>query len=330
MKRNNKKSMLFSFGLLLTLIIAMIRIFFLTQTILGTLNEDSGKTIGSNQMEIFEAIHNSEKSQLYGEEGFSLALQQALYDLAYKGSLIGNTKCGKFSQIAIWRRNSTTECYPDYNDIKLELVKITLESLKQKYLASNPYADFKGTDKIDYEMFLEQKGNRFIARAYPVNPTIERVVCNYGKPPLFVFDAVFKPNVFGYAIPGTSIGGKINIPNLFADDITGTCGMYAYRPAFRKELDLNINDFKEASEQAKSFSKEVVNCESQGETLNKCITEKLNNYPKISKNCAGMSVNAQRAFLFCYDTGKKVIANNEMDKIGLRDLKINFVLSFQN
>jgi hypothetical protein len=328
--RTNKKAILFSFGLLFTLIIALLRIFFLVQTRLGDLNEDTGYSIGSNQIKIYEAIHNSEKAQLYGEEGFSLSLQQGLYDMAAKGSTIKSTKCGRLSQVSIWRRDSNTECYPDYESVKSELMDVTLDSLKQKYLASNPYSDLKLTANIDYEMFLEQKGDRFIARAYPVNPAVEKIICNYGKPALFIFDAVIKPSAFGYAIPGAKIGGKITVPDVFADDMTGTCGLYAYRLGFRKELDFDINDFREASQQAESFADEVVDCENKGESLDKCAAEKLKNYPKISRNCAGISATAQRAFLLCYDTGKKVMASDETGKIGLRDLKINFVLSFQN
>ncbi|MBN2112175.1 hypothetical protein JW707_03695 [Candidatus Woesearchaeota archaeon] len=330
MKAKNKKAILFSFGLLFTLILALLRVFFLVHTRLGELNEESGYSIGSNQLKIYEAIHNSEKSQIYGEEGFSLALQQALYETAAAGKGSRSTGCGTFWDISIWRRNSTLECYPDVEGVKSEIEKSALESLKQKYLPKNPYSDMKGIDKIDYDMFLEQKGSRLIARAYPVNPTIERVICNYGKPPLLVFDAVFKPSAFGYAIPGTTIGGTITIPDLFAEDMTGTCGLYAYRPAFRKELDFNINDFKEASEQAEDFANELVNCESKGEPLDKCVTEKLKAYPKISRNCGSISSSVQRAFLFCYDTGKKAMASDETGKIGLRDLKIKFILSFQN
>ena len=330
MKIKNKKALIFSFGLLFTLILAMVRIFFLVQTTLGTLNEDSGYSIGSNQMEVYEAIYDSERSQLYGDEGFSLALQQSIYETAVTGWGSRSTACGKLGQVSIWRRNSATKCYPDFDDIKADIAKRTLESLKQKYLSSNPYSDLKGTEKIEYEIFFEQKGTKLITRAYPINPAIERVVCNYGKPPLFVFDAVFKPSVFGYAIPGTpSFGGKINIPDLFADDITGTCGLYAYRPAFRKELDFSITDFKEASEQAEQLSGEIEDCEKKGDVLNKCVTEKLKNYPKLSKDCISMSARADRAFLLCYNTNKKIVAAHTNDnKLGIKNLNIAFVLYF--
>lgn len=282
-RKLNKKAKLFSFGLAITLLIVLLRVYFL---VTARKQDLSGQfSIGSNQLKIFEAIQQGEKAMLYGEEGFGMAFQQSLYEIAVSGGQSQGNICGNFQGLFLWRKNSTVECYPSLEDVKNEISEMTINSLKTDYLPNNPYFDSKRSDKTNYEMFLQQKGDKLIARAYALNPSLQRIICNYGKPPAFIFDWVMQPNLFGVPLPGYGTKTKVTITDIFAEDIEGTCGLYSYRPSFRKEVKFDINDFKTAAEQAKQFASDVETCKEK-KSVRRCVDENLGKYQKISKDCA--------------------------------------------
>lgn len=265
MKKLNKKSKLFAFGLAITLLIVLLRVFFL---VTARSSELRGKeAVGSNQMNVFEAIQEAEKSILYGEGGFSLAFQQSLYDVSYGGGYTTAPGCGKFMDYNVWRKDNDTECYPKLEAVKQNIAESTLDMLNKKYLSNNPYVKATGSYKNNHELFFEQNGEKLIGRAYALSPVMDNIICNYGRPPVFDFGWVVAYYRFG-------------------SDVEGTCGRYYYRQSFRKEIRFDINDFETVADEAKRLASDIEDCK-KGKSIRVCVDEGLRKHPKISRNCVG-------------------------------------------
>lgn len=304
----NKKSMIFPFGLGLVLLMTLLRIFFLVNSRLGDLSGEF--SIGDNQLKIYSAIQKGEQAIIYNEQAFSLALQQILYDTAENGGYETYSRCGTYKGYKLWRTNDT-ECYPDFQELKNRVGKLTAEKMKNDYLANNPYVDSKNSIMPDYEIKLEQEGTRTTARAYALSHVFERIICKYGKPPLLVFD-----------------WAGITIPELFSEEREGSCGLYAYTPSLRKELNFKINDYKEAVEQAEALSESVERCMEE-HSAEYCIENSIKSYPSLEKDCGQNSISDGEHFVICYNTRQKLmIYDRQEDRLDLSTSKIKFALSF--
>ena len=272
MKKLNKKSKMFAFGLAITLFIALMQIFFLVNERMD--QRTQGAPIGSNQVSLYKGVQEGEKSMLYGEVGFGIAFQQALYDIAKGGGTTGESGCGKVIFSNLWRESKAKACYPALGKVKEELTESTLQTLNDKYLSKNPYVKFAGSYKNNHEVSLEQRDDLLIARAHAFVPEFNPIVCRYGYDPSLIFEGEIA--YFRYR--------KVVI-SPFAKERTNICGRYYYYPSYRKEIKFDINDFADASEAAEGFADEVQACIDSGTLARPCVFQKIPSYPRISLDC---------------------------------------------
>lgn len=304
MKKTNKKAKLFAIGLAFTLLIVLLRVFFLVRV---RMTEFAGpEELGSNQIAIFNALQGAEKTMLYNEEGFSLALQQALYDTSAKGGYFSDPGCGEAGGTFLWRADSTKKCFPELGKIKESISESAVEIFSKQYASNNPYIK-KGSQKnigSNYEIFFEQKGENMIARAFALAPSEIPIMCNYGKPPELIFDWVVVPDVIEY---------EATVSSIFADDTSAFCGRYYYKEALRKELKFQLNDFAEAAEKAEDFSRDTQSCIDSGRNARGCVFDSLKKYPEISMDCKSGPSEVFWSFVRTYE---KYINSETNDCIG--------------
>ncbi len=294
MKKLNKTAKVFAFGLAITLLITLSRAYFLLRA--NKLELSGQFEIGSNQISMFLAMQEAEKAMLYGEEGFGLAFQQSLYDASKNGGDASTPAgCGTYVVYAWWRIDNQTECYPSMDNIKSSIAESTLASLNT-YLLLSPYP----RTSQSYEMFIEQKQDKLIARAYAMGIEKQMMTCKYG------WDS--------------------------ASPSTGVCGTYYYKPSFRKEIKFNINDFNTVVQQAKSFARNVLICKENNPIItcaNQGITAINSAGAGIRWSLCQPHIGGSRTFIICADTGNNLLAKESVfGSPGIRDAEIKFVMSF--
>ena len=294
MKKLSKKSKAFAFGLAFVLLIALSRIYLLVST--RTKEMHGEFTIGTNQINIFDAIQQAEKAILYGEEGFSLAFQQSLHQVASSGGYSAVPICGKSGDYIIWEKDDGTECYPDIEQVKQSLAESTTNLMDNIYLISNPYS--KEGYISNHELFFEQKGSKLVARAYALAPAMQEIACHY-------------------AIPPGELGG---------------CGKYYYKPSFRKEIKFDINDFKEIVQHAKEISKIMEGCGVLAELFSSCANTAVAEIDKKSEFkwelCEKPGLISDY-FAVCADTGNKAFFYDEKaKKMEIKPVVVKFALPF--
>lgn len=234
----NKKSKILAFGLAFTLLLALIRVYFL---VVASKTELTGEyEIGSNQMNIFSAMQEAEKSVIYGEEGLSIAFQQSLYDIAANGGYKNTPQCGKPGSFVSWRKDDSTECFPDIETFRNGTADLTRERLNSRFLSKNPYTASLGAYKNNHEVTIEQKGSKTIARAVSYTPSSTPIMCNYGDP----------------------------------KQLGAGCGSYYYRIDMEKEADFDLGAFESVSNEAKVFSEKVADC-NKTKTVAECVVKHL-------------------------------------------------------
>jgi len=99
MRRYNKRSKMFSLGLAIVLLLVLLEIFYLVNSRMQDLKGRAA--IGANDIALFAAIQENEKSMIYGEVGFGLAFQQSLYNIAKGGGTAEESDCG--CRCPVWR-----------------------------------------------------------------------------------------------------------------------------------------------------------------------------------------------------------------------------------
>ncbi len=296
MRKLSKKSKIFAFGLVLVLLIVLLRVFFLVKVRKDDLAGDFA--IGANQMNLYRAIQNADTALLYGDEAFSLSFQQSLYDISAGGGYSSAPKCGEFAGTHIWRAGSSTECYPDYEDMKNQLSQATLSKLST-YLAKNPYG---ASSETNHELFLKQEGDKLVGRAYSFSPASQNIMCKYKAPPLLDFGWFELPYV------GPVVNVQVSDP--IALDTKGICGRYYYKPDFRKEANFDLDDFNKAVSAAKTFSGDVENCIKDDKSPRVCVQSKLKDHESLSKECVGGIGNVFAKFAEFYRSTLELGKNN--------------------
>jgi len=287
MKLKNKKSKIFALGLAVILIISLTAVIFLVITRIDALVGSA--TIGSNQIALYNIIQESEKTITYADIGFGLSLQKALYETANKGGYENIPECGNYFSMNLWK-NGNQECYPDAKEIKKSISAQTLSMFNNDYANENPYVDVHGNPENNHEIFIENKGNSLIARAYAFLPIKYNIICNYGKLPILTYTT----EIAGFEFKYNSY--------LFADDEKEICGQYMSFPYLKKELKFDMDSFEDASKSAKAFADDVDNCIAEDKTARVCVFEKLNTHKKISRDCFGGVKEVFDSFVNTYTT----------------------------
>lgn len=290
MRKINKKASIFALGMLVVLLLALSRIYFLSIT---RSKELSGEfSIGENQLSFFASMQEAEKSILYGEEGFGLALHQSLHEITSSGGFKTAPLCGKSGSYTIWRKDNNTECYPSIQDFKQSLAAALSENMKGHF-ENNPYTD--GGYEGEHELFFEQEDDLLVAKAYALLPSVQDIRCNYAYSP----------------------------------ESGGDCGNYYYRPSFRKSIKFSLNDFNEIAQTAKKIAEDVESCTG---ILNLCVNSiitKVNSESRFNWGLCEVTGLFTEDFPVCVGTGKKALLYDySKGEMLLEEATIKFVLSF--
>jgi len=287
MKRMNKRGRIFALGMFIVLTLALSRIYFLSIT---RSNEISGEfNIGSNQIAFFMSIQEAQKSVLYGEQGFGFVLHQSLHDAGSLGGYDEPPICGKFGNYTVWRKNNNTECYPSINNFR-ESMASSIKEKMPNYLAISSKDDYG-----DYEIFIEQKGEKLSAKAYAMSNLVQDIRCNYA----------------------------------FSPETGGDCGDYYYNPSFSRIVNFNLDDFEEIVQIAEKLANDVESCT---DVKNSCVNKALiqaNSDSKFNWGLCEVTKASTKTFPVCVSIGKKALTyDKSKDEIRLDDITVKFALSF--
>jgi len=231
---------------------------------------------------------------LYGEEGFSLAFQQALHEAAMSGGYANAPACGKIGEYTVWRKDNDTECYPTVEEAKQSIAESSLAMLGKNYLSSSPYANSSIPYKTSYEIFISQEGDILTGRAYAFAPLEQDIKCDYAK----------------------------ESPAAVA------CGKYYYKPSFRKDVMFGINDFNAAATDAKEFSENMEACTANLASCAASEIKRINLNGRMKwRVCESSGTSTD--FKLCVSTGSKLLFYDETTKKAeIKDVEIRFALSF--
>ena len=90
------------------------------------------KYIGASSLELIDMSYKSEAFVLYTKQSAKIATDDSLYELLYDKETLNNPDCGFYGDYYVWATKSN-ECYPNINDVFLNVFKLKFESLIENY-----------------------------------------------------------------------------------------------------------------------------------------------------------------------------------------------------